>query len=803
MSDPTFNLLKRRLRGVGAAPRDGVPPYAAPEPAPAEQPAPPTAEAVALLEALPGGVMVLDPAHRLEAVNSRLCSLVGLERGFFQPGETFASLARRASLQGERCLLGLGELLDQDAASGANAEPKIVTVVNEAGVPLTVQSSRRGDGGSVLSFSPPAGQFGRARPMIAEEAIDNIPGGVIRCVLAPEGTSICVYASRNADQVFGIQGEALVAAATDVLGYFDSESRGRLTAAIRESAVDGTPFDLILSMSDAQDCEHWVRCTGRAGLDRSGRVVWDGRVFLCDDRVRAERERERLQLLLDNIVENVPYMVTVRDVSDMTYRIINRAAEEQIGAPRETMIGRTKGRLFGEHGSDKQPERTRELLETGHAVDMPEVVIDTPAKGRRHFLGRKVPLFDQDGAIRHILTVTQDITAQRESENALRRSEQRLREAIESFTDGLALFDADDRLVLCNRRYLNMWSAGSNDIRPGVTYEEIVRLILGKGVLDKEVPDIDGYVAARVNRHRNPPVTSEHRLASGRWLHVTHRATGEGGVSITCTDITALKEREEGLRRSGMEAVRAKEAAEAASRSKSDFLANMSHELRTPLNAVIGFSEIIKDALLGEDRLNDYREYARDIHESGKHLLELINDILDMSKIEAGKLELFEETLHIEQVIEPCLKLVRERATNSGVMLKTELQEQLPMLRADIRKLKQILINLLSNSVKFTPKGGLVTVAAFVAANGEFVLRVSDTGAGIRPEDIERALEPFGQVETGLARSHEGTGLGLTLTKALTELHGGRLDIDTRWKTAPTGTTVSAILPASRIRTNA
>ena len=803
MSDPTFNLLKRRLRGLGAAPRDGAPPYAAPEPAPAEQPAPTAAEAALLLEALPGGIMVLDPAHRLETVNGRLCSLVGLERGFFQPGETFASLARRASLKGERCLLGLGELLDCGAASGADGEPKMVTVVNEAGVPLTVQSSGRGDGGSVLSFSPPTRRTGRDRPTTAEEAIDNIPGGVIRCILAPDGTSVCVYASRNIDQVFGIQSEALVAAAADVLEHFDSESRRRLTAAIRESAADGIPFDPILSMSDARGCEHWVRCTGRAGFDGSGGILWDARVFNCDDRVRNERERERLQQLLDNIVENVPYMVTVRNVSDMTYQIINRAAEEQLGAPRDTVIGRTKGRLFGELGSDKQPERTHELLETGRSVDMPEVVIDTPGKGRRHFLGRKVPLFDGDGAIRHILTVTQDITAQRESENALRRSEQRLREAIESFTDGLALFDSDDRLVLCNRRYLNMWSAGSNEIHPGATFEEIVRLILGKGVLEKETPDLDGYVAARVNRHRNPPTTAEHRLAGGRWLHVTHRATGEGGVSITCTDITALKEREEGLRRSGMEAVRAKEAAEAANRSKSDFLANMSHELRTPLNAVIGFSEIIKDALLGEDRLNDYREYARDIHESGKHLLELINDILDMSKIEAGKLELFEETLHIEQVIEPCLKLVRERATNSGVVLKTELQEQLPMLHADIRKMKQILINLLSNSVKFTPKGGLVTVGAFVAENGEFVLRVSDTGAGIRPEDIERALEPFGQVETGLARSHEGTGLGLTLTKALTELHGGRLDIDTRWKTAPTGTTVSAILPASRTRTDA
>ena len=245
--------------------------------------------------------------------------------------------------------------------------------------------------------------------------------------------------------------------------------------------------------------------------------------------------------------------------------------------------------------------------------------------------------------------------------------------------------------------------------------------------------------------------------------------------------------------------MRAKEAAEAANRSKSDFLANMSHELRTPLKAVFGFSEIIKDALLGADRMDDYMQYARDIHESAKHLLELINDILDMSKIEAGKLEIFEEPLRIQQVIEPCLKLVRERAMNNGVELTTRIADDLPPINADIRKLKQILINLLSNSVKFTPPGGNVTTEAFLDEDGRLVVRVIDTGSGIRPEDVERALEPFGQVDSSLACQHEGNGLGLTLTKALTEIHGGKLEIVSRCEEPPTGTTLTVILPARRV----
>ena len=309
---------------------------------------------------------------------------------------------------------------------------------------------------------------------------------------------------------------------------------------------------------------------------------------------------------------------------------------------------------------------------------------------------------------------------------------------------------------------------------------------------------VEDYVAERVATHRSPPSSREHHLSDGRWIQVTHRAMSDGGIVITSTDITPLKEREKNLRNISNEALKAKEEAEIANRSKSEFLANMSHELRTPLNAVIGFSEIIKEAMMGGLNEN-YRNYAEDIHESGQHLLALINDILDMSKIEAGKMELEEERLDVSKIVEQCLLLVRDRALKSKIKLDSSVADGLPLLRADGRKTKQILINLLSNGVKFTPDGGSVTVNTSVNDAGEFVLRVDDTGIGIKPEDIAKVMAPFGQVESGLDRSYEGTGLGLTLTWALVEQHGGRLDIQSNVEGRKTGTSVSAIFPSARV----
>ncbi len=239
----------------------------------------------------------------------------------------------------------------------------------------------------------------------------------------------------------------------------------------------------------------------------------------------------------------------------------------------------------------------------------------------------------------------------------------------------------------------------------------------------------------------------------------------------------------------------AKEQAETANRAKSEFLANMSHELRTPLNAILGFAEIIRERLLGPvaDR---YAEYANDIHSSGTHLLGIINDILDLSKVEAGRLELVEEIVDIQSIVRSVVLLLRERVATAELALKVELPDALLLLRADERKLKQVLMNLLSNAVKFTPAGGEILIRVRVESRRGAVIEVCDSGIGIAPENIARALSPFGQVDSRLSRRYEGTGLGLPLARALAELHGGSLELES----APgKGTTVRIILPADRL----
>ena len=284
------------------------------------------------------------------------------------------------------------------------------------------------------------------------------------------------------------------------------------------------------------------------------------------------------------------------------------------------------------------------------------------------------------------------------------------------------------------------------------------------------------------------PSISEGWRKNGRYAQTRRSPLPDGGWVTLLLDLTDRRETEEALRR-------AKDAAEAANRAKSDFLAHMSHELRTPLNAVIGFSEIIFRELFGSVGKPRYAEYARDIHASGTHLTKVIDDILDISKAEAGSAELDEGPVDVAELASASLRLVEPRATAGKVSVARRLAPDLPVIRADARRLKQVLLNPLSNAVKFTPPGGHVELEARVAEGGRVELAVRDTRIGMDPKDIPRALEPFAQVDNALSRRYEGTGLGLPLSRKLVELHGGTLTIASQ---IAKGTTVAVRMPYAR-----
>jgi PAS domain S-box-containing protein len=416
------------------------------------------------------------------------------------------------------------------------------------------------------------------------------------------------------------------------------------------------------------------------------------------------------------------------------------------------------------------------------------------------------------------------LTRERRTRAAAARSEQRLRDAIESIDAGFVLYDADDRLVLSNEKYLEMipFLRERRDLI-GMHFDDIVRAgaAVGWYIHEEATRDPEAWVATRFAQHRNPPREPiETQVRDGRWLQVSERRTADGYTVGIRTDITRRKQQEEALRQSeerlqrlvselelsrrqlekqaedlrhlATENEAAKQRAEAASLSKSQFLANMSHELRTPLNAIIGFSDMMKNQLLGPIGAPRYVEYAKDINASGTHLLSLINDVLDMSKIEAGRYTIHPEPVDGAEMLRSCARLVRVRASESGVALGIGVAQELP-LQADARALKQVLLNLLTNAIKFTPSGGSVNLSASGERDG-VVFRVADTGVGISAEDLPRIGRRFEQVDNALTRKGEGTGLGLALSRALVELHGGTLEIESA---VGEGTTVSVWLPAT------
>jgi signal transduction histidine kinase len=499
----------------------------------------------------------------------------------------------------------------------------------------------------------------------------------------------------------------------------------------------------------------------------------------------AEEARLRAALL-DSILEAVPHGICVYGpdrrvrMFNHTYIDVMQGAPLAVGDHLETVIRRRAE--AGEYGPG-DPE-TVVADQMAHDIGRPQM------RRRRRPNGtavdvRTAPL--PDGG--HISVVT-DVTQLTEAESEASRRAEQLAVMLGSIRHGITLWSPERTVVAANAMASELLGHAPGVLVPGRTLQEMIDHLLARGELGEgqAAQARSETLAARDwgRIYRRELVTG-----AGRVLEARSDPTPDGGFVSTFTDITEARAAERELRR-------AKEAAEAASRAKSRFLATMSHELRTPLNAIIGFS----DALLRESGNADAArtgEYAQQVNHAGRQLLGLINTILDVSRIDAGHFELAEDQVDPVRLVRTAARRATAAAQARGIELRFGLPEDLPPLRADERRLHQVLGNLLSNAIKFTEAGGVVTTSIALlddSDGGGLLIRVADTGIGIAEKDLDTVFEPFTQVEAGLSRRFDGSGLGLYVSRALVQAHGGDLVLRSQ---PGSGTTAEIRLPAERL----
>jgi len=735
------------------------------------------------------------------------------------------------------------------------------------------------------------------------------------------------YVSRSAETLLGVSPAELMSEAGCWKRLIHPDDIGRVDTAWH-ATEQGAAFDIEYRMFRRDGRMIWVHDRGTLVVGHDGEPqridgISQDITVMREAEAKAREAEHRYRTIVENQVELI-----CRYRTDFTLMFCNEAYA--------SLYGKTPAEIIGQRFTDFM--REGELVEIKAVLDhlRAGATISHNEQAKTLLDGKviwfswsDVAIYDTDGNIREIQGVGRDITARRQMERDLQASEQRLRLAIESISDAFALYDADDRLILYNSRYIDyeICPPGMNPL--GMRFEDIARAMSTSSVAPVEgKSNPEKWLHHRLERHRNPPAEPvEVEVSTGRWLRVSEQRTADGGYVATWSDITRLKnaehrllsaiavfnegfvlydkddkialfnqrfldlhprlaqmtkvgvQREDMLRqgiangqfedigedpeawiaeelrwaqetdssvverrladdhwvmvsRAGLpgggfvglvadltemkahqaelertqlklrqqtqsltqlaEQLRtARIAAETANQAKSRFLAHMSHELRTPLNAILGFADVIRQHMFGEISPSRYRDYAQYIHESGSHLLEMINDVLDLSKIEAGKFELKIETLDAPAIAQAGSKLVLGMAKENGVNLILD-SDICPIIHGDSRAVKQIIINLLSNGVKFTARGGFVTLQIREIGDIGAEIVITDTGIGMSKDDIEKALDPFGQIDGTLARRHRGTGLGLPLVKNLAEMQRGFITIDS----APSrGTRVSVFLP--------
>ncbi len=588
----------------------------------------------------------------------------------------------------------------------------------------------------------------------------------------------CVLANRHYAAMYGMAEEQVIG--TTVYDLFDKAEADRYWAH-EQRVLESGEASVEEFLNQTVEGERYLLETKFPIFDEAGEIVGLG--FIGADISSRKRAEERFRQYFD-----LPLVGAAVTSPKRQWLEVNDRLCEILGYSREELLGMTCADIT--HPDDL--EESRAFFDAACANERDSYSLEKRyirKDGQSIYTTTSTQCIRRaDGILDYLITLFQDITERKTAEQALRFSEQRVRNFAEISSDWFWEMDQNLRFSFFSERLTAVTGLDPAQFL-GKTRAEVGQGNIREDKWRRHLADLEAHRGFRDFRYTYTGDDGRQHQWSIGGTPVFDDNGQFTGYRGTTTDVTAQEQAFKGQKA-------AMEQAEAANRAKSEFLANMSHELRTPLNAIIGFSEIMKDELLGQIGGTHYRQYAKDIHDSGSHLLSLINDILDLSKIEAGKFELEEEDIDIAEAVEASVRLVQPRADEGKLHLELDLRSDLPFLRADLRAFKQIMLNLLSNAVKFTQPGGCITVSAHVDKDGRPSVSVADTGIGMAAEHIEIAMSSFGQVDSPYARHHQGTGLGLPMVRALVKLHDGSLEVESE---LGAGTTTTVRMPVERV----
>jgi len=744
----------------------------------------PAVDMTVILDAMPIGVAIFDAEQRLVMMNGAYYASLSMPKGTFPPGTTLEETMRQAAQRG---VFGPGEpetqvrqqmLVDRSRAGRLRRRRFNGRIYDLHNTPLP--------GGGHLVNAVEISSLVNARED-AENVANKAMGAVATlrfglAAFAPDAT--LVLFNPRFTELMGIPPGLL----SPGLAFLDLLHAMR--GAEEYAGNDGERFLTAQARMDRRQPRNERRLRGNGQVidiasDPLPNGGWTITASDISALAHAEQDSQRRITMLDALMESIPHGICVYG-PDKRLRMFNRAyaqvmagAEVAIGEHFDEVIRRRDA--AGEYG----PDGIAAILHTPESRDYTHAQV---RRRRQRPNGtvidvRSAPL--PDGG--HVSVVT-DVTQLAMAEVELTRRASEMEAMFAHTRHGLTLWSVKKRLIAANSMSAELLEVPPGSLVPGLTLNALLLSMKARGAFGDE-QQAEDYVQAALANDPTQPWRSELLTASGRILDVRSTPTKPGGFTVvTFTDITDTRRVEQELR----EAVATANEAQTA---KARFLATMSHELRTPLNSVIGFSDtLIRDRGTTEPSL--VREFAEDINLAGKRLLLLINNMLDVARIEAGRFDLATDLIDVPRIIEASIRLQRSFAIAGEVDVYSEVQDKLPMIRGDERRMQQVITNLLSNSIKFGEPGGTATITAELEASGDLIMRVIDNGIGIPPDRLSHVFEPFTQIDDTLARRYEGTGLGLYFSRALVQAHGGMLTLES---VVGEGTTAEIRIPPRRL----